>query len=110
MWGRLAACPAPVFVLALQDLRAHRADWAPIPHAPDTKELKRHIPCPQCHRTMDAHYYAGPGNIVMDDYPWCELNWLDGGELMVIVRAPDHACDSGTGSIWQYEADFKLPE
>jgi Zn-finger nucleic acid-binding protein len=45
---------------------------------------------------MDTHYYAGPGNIVIDDCPSCELNWLDAGELMTIVRAPDHggACFS----------------
>ena len=44
---------------------------------------------------MDTHYYAGPGNIVIDDCASCELNWLDAGELMAIVRAPDHAYDPG---------------
>jgi Zn-finger nucleic acid-binding protein len=79
-------------------------------HPPDPKELKRRIQCPQCHRAMDTHYYAGPGNIVIDDCASCELNWLDAGELMAIVRAPDHAYDPDSGSIWQYAADFKLPE
>jgi len=103
--------PAPVFVLALQDLRAHRAeDTSATPHPPDPKELERRIQCPQCHRTMDAHYYAGHGNIVIDDCASCELNWLDAGELMTIVSAPDHAYGLGSGSIWQYTADFKLPE
>ena len=102
--------PAPVFVLALQDLRARQSDSPAIPHPPDPEELKRHLRCPQCHRTMDTHYYAGPGNIVIDDCPACELNWVDAGELMVIVRAPDHACVNGAGSLWRYEADFKLPE
>jgi Zn-finger nucleic acid-binding protein len=83
--------PAPVFVLMLRDLRAERAGTSAIPHPPDPKELRRRIPCPQCHRAMDIHYYAGPGNIVIDDCAPCELNWLDAGELMVIVRAPDHA-------------------
>jgi Zn-finger nucleic acid-binding protein len=90
--------PAPVFVLALRDLRAHQANEGAIPHPPDPKELERHIRCPQCHRNMDAHYYAGPGNVVIDDCPWCELNWLDAGELMVIVRAPDHA----SSEVWEY--------
>jgi len=85
---------APVFVMTLRDLRSHQRDEAAIPHPPDPKELERHIRCPQCHRNMDAHYYAGPGNVVIDDCPWCELNWLDAGELMVIVRAPDHAPES----------------
>jgi Zn-finger nucleic acid-binding protein len=99
--------PAPVFVLMLRDLRAHRADTSAIPHPPDPQELRRRIQCPQCHRVMDAHYYAGPGNIVIDDCARCELNWLDAGELMVIARAPDHACDLDSGSIWQYTPDFK---
>ena len=102
--------PATVFVLLLQDLRAHRGDTEAIPHPPDPQELKRRIQCPQCHRDMDAHYYAGPGNIVIDDCASCELNWLDSGELMAIVRAPDHAYDPDSGSIWQYTTDFKLPE
>jgi Zn-finger nucleic acid-binding protein len=102
--------PATVFVLLLRDLRAHRGDTEAIPHLPDPQELKRRIQCPQCHRDMDAHYYAGPGNIVIDDCASCELNWLDSGELMAIVRAPDHAYDPDSGSIWQYSTDFKLPE
>jgi Zn-finger nucleic acid-binding protein len=87
--------PAPVFVLVLRDLRAERPDTSAIPHPPDPQELHRRIPCPQCHRAMDAHYYAGPGNIVIDDCASCDLNWLDAGELMAIVRAPDHVCDPG---------------
>ena len=101
--------PAPVFVAALRDLRSRQADEAAIPHVPDPQELRRRIRCPQCHRDMDAHYYAGPGNVVIDDCPWCELNWLDAGELMVIVRAPDHPSELGSGSVWEYE-DFRLPE
>jgi Zn-finger nucleic acid-binding protein len=58
---------------------------------------------------MDTHYYAGPGNIVIDDCGRCELNWLDAGELMTIVRAPDHSYDSG-GSIWQHTGDFQPEE
>ena len=96
--------PAPAFVLIVRDLRAHQADASATPHPPDPQELQRRIQCPQCHRAMDTHYYAGPGNIVIDDCPQCELNWLDAGELMVIVRAPDHAGDIGGDSIWEYPA------
>ena len=101
---------ATVFVLLLQDLRAHRGDTQATTHLPDPQELKRRIQCPQCRRDMDAHYYAGPGNIVIDDCASCDLNWLDSGELMAIVCAPDHAYDPDSGSIWQYTTDFKLPE
>jgi Zn-finger nucleic acid-binding protein len=38
---------------------------------------------------MDTHYYGGPGNVVIDDCSRCFLNWLDHGELMRIVEAPD---------------------
>jgi Zn-finger nucleic acid-binding protein len=37
---------------------------------------------------MDTHYYAGPGNIVIDDCSGCRLNWLDYGELARIIHAP----------------------
>lgn len=101
---------APVFFRALEQLRGHRPDVAAIPHPPDPRELKRRIQCPQCHRAMDTHYYAGPGNVVIDDCARCELNWMDAGELMVMVRAPDHAFGYGSGSIWESAADLKLPE
>jgi Zn-finger nucleic acid-binding protein len=38
---------------------------------------------------MEAHFYAGPGNVVIDSCDQCSLNWLDHGELMHIVHAPD---------------------
>jgi Zn-finger nucleic acid-binding protein len=30
---------------------------------------------------------------VIDDCSRCELDWLDAGELMSIVRAPDHSAE-----------------
>ena len=38
---------------------------------------------------METHFYNGPGNVIIDDCEHCELNWLDTGELMRVVRAPD---------------------
>ena len=38
---------------------------------------------------MDAHYYAGPGNVVLDSCEDCGLIWLDRGELAHIAHAPD---------------------
>jgi hypothetical protein len=38
---------------------------------------------------MDAHFYAGPGHVIIDSCENCCLIWLDGGELMRIVQAPE---------------------
>jgi Zn-finger nucleic acid-binding protein len=61
-----------------------------LPQPPaDAHDLDRKINCPQCHHRMDTHLYAGPGNVVVDSCEDCSLIWLDRGELMHIVRAPD---------------------
>ena len=51
--------------------------------------LERELSCPVCGRRMDTHYYAGPGGVVIDNCPACEMNWLDHGKLQRIVQAPD---------------------
>lgn len=56
---------------------------------PDHADLKRTIQCPGCSRRMDTHFYAGPGNVIVDTCADCWLLWLDRGELMRIVHAPD---------------------
>ena len=58
---------------------------------PDQADLKRTIQCPQCHRRMDTHFYAGPGNVIIDTCGDCLLIWLDRGELMRIVHAPEES-------------------
>jgi Zn-finger nucleic acid-binding protein len=58
-----------------------------VPTVPGKDELQRKINCPQCHHAMDTHYYAGPGNVVIDSCEDCSLIWLDSGELMRIARA-----------------------
>jgi Zn-finger nucleic acid-binding protein len=58
---------------------------------PDPSELKRTIQCPKCHRRMDTHPYAGPGNVIIDSCGDCLLIWLDRGELTRIARAPDES-------------------
>jgi Zn-finger nucleic acid-binding protein len=82
--------PMAVFMFLVEDLRAKQGGAWEIPHPPDPKQLRRRIQCPRCHRPMDTHFYGGPGNIVIDDCSPCEVNWLDSGELMQVVRAPDH--------------------
>ena len=59
---------------------------APSTEAPD---LDRRFPCPTCHRTMDAHFYAGGGRVVIDSCEQCLLIWLDFNELPRIAHAPD---------------------
>jgi len=70
-----------------------------VPTVPGKDELQRKINCPQCHHAMDAHYYAGPGNVVIDSCEDCSLIWLDSGELMRIARATD--VPSPSNSEWE---------
>ena len=65
---------------------------------PDPGDLKRAVQCPKCHRRMDTHFYAGPGNVIVDSCGDCYLIWLDRGELMRIVHAPDET--DATDSDW----------
>jgi len=85
----------------IEELRdEHGAGAAPV--AGDKDDLGRKINCPQCHRPMDAHFYAGPGNVVIDSCEECCLIWLDRGALMRIVRAPDSPPESASSP----SADF----
>jgi LSD1 subclass zinc finger protein len=84
--GMLMAMDA--FVELIDELRALGSGTVP-QVAPDRKDLTRKSNCPQCHQLMDTHYYAGPGNVVIDSCDRCSLNWLDHGEIMRIVHAPD---------------------
>ena len=61
---------------------------------PDQGDLKRVIQCPRCNRRMDTHFYAGPGNVIVDTCDNCHLIWLDRGELTRIAHAPDEHLDS----------------
>jgi Zn-finger nucleic acid-binding protein len=63
-----------------------------IPVADDGSDLSRKLKCPLCHHVMETHFYYGGGHVVIDDCERCELNWLDGGELRRIARAP-HASE-----------------
>jgi Zn-finger nucleic acid-binding protein len=77
---------------------------AEAPVADDGSDLKRKLQCPVCHRAMETHFYYGGGHVVMEDCERCELNWLDGGELMRIAHmlrpeaAEDWSQRSPTGS------------
>lgn len=60
------------------------------PTAYDPEELRRVLQCPHCHRRMEAHLYAGPGNVVIDSCEDCSMIWLDRGEAKRIASAGDH--------------------
>ncbi len=53
----------------------------------------RVLNCPGCGHPMISHFYAGPGNLVIDTCERCQMNWLDPGELRRIARAPQ-------GRVW----------
>lgn len=80
--------PMPVFEPLIDELRSVGTGTVEQPKG-ETGDLRRKIACPQCHAGMAAHFYAGPGNVVIDSCEICELNWLDRGQLTHIVRAPD---------------------
>jgi Zn-finger nucleic acid-binding protein len=82
--------PMGTFMALVEELREGDPGTMIAP-TPDTHDLQRKIYCPHCHRHMDTHFYNGPGNVIIDDCDNCELNWLDHGELMRIVRAPDYS-------------------
>ena len=59
-----------------------------VPPRVDRGELQRHIDCPSCAETMLTDWYYGPGNIIIDTCPTCDLVWLDAGEFRRAVEAP----------------------
>lgn len=87
--------PMAVFLPLVEELRAGQKEGMLVPPPPDPTELRRKLGCPHCHKPMETHYYSGPGNVVIEDCDDCELNWLDRGKLMRIVRAPDHSYSGG---------------
>ena len=80
--------PMGEFQVLIDDMQALQRDTM-VQTAVDRGDLRRTIDCPQCHHAMEAHFYAGPGNVTIDSCDPCSLNWLDHGELMRIVHAPD---------------------
>jgi Zn-finger nucleic acid-binding protein len=87
-------------------LDAARTASAPIPALPaEVHELDRTINCPHCHHAMEAHYYAGGGNVVMET---CCLHWLDHDELARIAQAtrPDaNPIDRAPDSFYDHDSD-----
>ncbi|MGP8252886.1 MAG: zf-TFIIB domain-containing protein [Terracidiphilus sp.] len=71
----------------IDQLRAvHQEIAIPPPVNPD--DLQRKMACPQCHQRMDSHYDFIGGHTVISGCERCQVNWLGGGALMLMVRAP----------------------
>ena len=85
--GMLVAMGA--FQGLIEQVRAEHAGTQ-TPATSDEVDPSRKLECPSCHHTMESHFYYGGGHVVMVDCERCEVNWLDGGALMRIVRAPRH--------------------
>ena len=81
--------PMVIFSDLVDDLRAN-FNRSAVQTPADRDDLKRTIQCPKCNLRMDAHRYAGPGNVVVDTCDNCSLIWLDRGEITRIARAPDN--------------------
>jgi Zn-finger nucleic acid-binding protein len=80
--------PMQVLQSLIDELRAGPGKPA-VQTPPDHGDLKRTVQCPNCHHRMDTHFYAGPGNVIVDTCGDCWLIWLDRGELTRISHAPD---------------------
>ncbi len=76
----------------IEQMRAVHDDSV-IPPPSDPGDLNRRVECPRCHQRMDTHFYYGGGHAVISGCERCEVNWLNGGVLMQIVRAP-HESDA----------------
>ena len=77
-----------VFEPLIEELRDKNKDHDQIPSPADPADLRRAVECPKCHRRTDVHFYMGGGGAIIATCENCELNWLDGGMLMRIVRTP----------------------
>ncbi len=66
------------------------------------------VDCPQCHGRMDAHFYCGPGNVVVDSCDQCFLVWMDRGKLKHIASAPDPQREAGPA--WETSSAWESPD
>ena len=84
--GFLVKCDDFAAIVRKRRARRMGIEGAATPLNPE--ELQRHIQCPVCHRRMDVHPHYGPGPVVIDSCSYCQVVWLDQGELAAIERAP----------------------
>ena len=99
-FGMLIAMDLFVPVIEAARLREDRSGVSlPRRQKPDERVLT----CPGCAKPMLSHFYAGPGNLVIDTCERCHVNWLDPGELRRIARAPQ-------GRVWVPPPPLETPD
>jgi len=76
------------FATVIDALRALEARSFAVALPPRQRPGDRVVNCPSCGEPMLAHFYEGPGNVVIDTCERCHMNWLDPGELRRIAVAP----------------------
>jgi Zn-finger nucleic acid-binding protein len=85
-----------------------RRAWATGPPAEpvslDRRALERALVCPICSRRFETYPHYGPGNIVIDSCPKCDVIWLDFGEIRQIVDAP--GTDRGSRQLPRTDASY----
>ncbi|MEL7498715.1 MAG: hypothetical protein AAFN77_13995 [Planctomycetota bacterium] len=79
---------SPSFHPLVHELRSHYSGEADQPSPLDPKELDRVVQCPTCLDSMQTHPYYGPGAVVINSCSGCKINWMNHGELALIMRAP----------------------
>ena len=80
--------PRQAFAVTLTARRRAAQTPSVTPRPADRGELQRRVDCPRCGAAMITDWYYGPGNIVIDTCPACDLVWLDAGELGRAIDAP----------------------
>jgi Zn-finger nucleic acid-binding protein len=79
----------PTFLRVIQYMRSKVKEPLLSPPPVRMEEVERKLHCPSCHMLMDTHPYAGPGNIIIDNCPRCNLNWMDHNELYRVTHTAD---------------------
>ena len=96
--------PRTSFAMVTQKRRA----WATSPPAEalpiNREDLKRRLACPKCGGAFDTYPHAGPGNVVIDSCPRCDVIWIDFGEMRQIVDAPGR--DRGSRELHRLDDDY----
>ncbi len=82
--------PQPLFLTMINTLRSVAGSTELPFRVIDPQELERRMDCPKCKQPMETHPYYGPGNVIIDVCPRCQVIWLDYGELFRIVNSPGH--------------------
>jgi Zn-finger nucleic acid-binding protein len=96
--------PRQTFAGVVQRRRAWATDPPAIQVPLDRRALERRVSCPRCHQRFDTYPHYGPGNVVIDNCPRCDVVWLDFGEIRQIVDAPGR--DRGGRQVVPMDDDY----